>query len=76
MLPEPPLVDGAAIQREVAEGKAEARESLADARKEIAEAREEILREKDMPAGPRHQALSALDKAQRDVERAFAQQAD
>ncbi|GEN98251.1 hypothetical protein NSE01_00840 [Novosphingobium sediminis] len=65
-------MDRAAIEREVAESMAEARESIAEARKDIAEARAEIMREKDMPANVRAQALAALDKAERDVDQAFA----
>jgi hypothetical protein len=68
--PEAPYFDRAAIDREVADGMAEARAGIAEARKEIAEAREEIMRETDMPAAARAQALAALDKAERDVARA------
>lgn len=71
---EAPLVDRAEIDREVAQGMAEARASIAEARKEIAAAREEILREKDLPASVRAQALASLDKADRDVERALSRQ--
>ncbi len=55
---------------------AEARTSIAEARKEIAEAREEITREQDMPARARAQALAALDKADREVERALSRERD
>ena len=68
--PESPYVDRAAIDREVAEGMAEARAGIAEARKEIAEARDEIMREPDMPASARAQALATLDRAERDVARA------
>jgi hypothetical protein len=74
--PEAPLVDREEIEREVAEGMAEARESLAEARKDIAEARAEILHEKDMPATARAQALAALDKAERDVANALSRRDD
>lgn len=70
--PEAPLVNRAEIDREVAQGLAEARASIAEARKEIAAAREEILRAKDLPASVRAQALASLDKADRDVERALS----
>ena len=74
--PEAPLVDHAEIEREVAEGMAEARASIAEARKEIAAAREEIMGEKGMPASARAQALAALDKADRDVARALSRESD
>lgn len=74
--PEAPLVDRAEIDREVAQGLAEARESIAEARKEIAAAREEILREKGLPASVRTQALASLDRADRDIERALSRQRD
>lgn len=81
--PEPPAIDRAEIDREVAEGMeearagiAEARKEIAEARKEIAEARKEIMRQKDIPAGARAQALAALDKAERDVENALPRERD
>lgn len=55
---------------------ADARASIAEARKEIAEARAEIMREKDMPAKARTQALAALDKAERDVAQALSRARD
>lgn len=74
--PEAPNIDRAEIDREVAEGMAEARAGIADARKEIAEARKEIMREKSMPASVRAQALAALDKADRDVAHALSRERD
>jgi hypothetical protein len=70
------MVDGAAIAREVAEGMAEAHASLAEARQDIAEARQDILSETDLPEGARRKALAALDKAERDLNQAFARQTD
>jgi hypothetical protein len=55
---------------------AEARQEIAEARKDIAEARAEVMSEKDMPANARKQALAALDKAERDLDRAFARVAN
>ncbi|MBX9884255.1 MAG: hypothetical protein K2X68_04710 [Novosphingobium sp.] len=81
--PEAPYVDRAEIDREVAEGMAEARAGMAqaragiaEARHEIAAAREEIMHEKDMPARARAEALAALDKAERDVTAALGRRAD
>lgn len=79
--PEAPYVDRAEIDREVAEGMAEARaaiaearKEIAEARKEIAEARKEIMRQKHMPASARAQALASLDQAERDVANALSRQ--
>lgn len=72
----PSYVDRAEIDRDVAEGMAEARAGLAEARKEIAEAREEIMRQKHMPASARAQALASLDQAERDVANALPRQRD
>jgi len=74
--PEPPTVDTAEIEREVAESMAEARRDLAEARKDIAEARAEVMGETYMPASARQSALAALDKAERDLERAVPLAAD
>jgi hypothetical protein len=64
------------IDREVAEGMAEARASIAEARKDIAEAREEILREMDIPSAARAQTLTALDEAERIVANALPGERD
>jgi hypothetical protein len=49
---------------------------MAEARKDIAEARAEVMGEKNMPPRAREQALAALDKAERELNRAFNHEAD